>query len=64
MSSIEDCRVRSMLVPVSPSGTGKTFSRLTSSWLAESQLRLPKRECFSSRPSTVVGGGGGADPGL
>src|SRR5258708_16001158 len=41
-----------MLVPVSPSGTGKTLSRLTSSWLAESQLRLPRRARLKRGPST------------
>src|ERR1700694_3553960 len=44
-----------MFVPVSPSGTGKTFSRLTSSWLAPSQLRLPSRARLKSRPSTTSG---------
>src|SRR5919204_6702877 len=41
-----------MFVPVSPSGTGKTLSRLTSSWLAVSQLRLPSSACLKSCPST------------
>src|SRR3979490_3210616 len=55
MSSTADWRVKSMLVPVSPSGTGKTVSRLTSSWLAVSQLRLPSRARLKSRPSTSSG---------
>src|SRR5438067_4578177 len=43
-----------MLVPVSPSGTGKTLSRLTSSWLDASQLRLPSSARLKSGPSTPV----------
>src|SRR5207244_12374378 len=45
-----------MLVPVSPSGTGKTLRRLTSSWLAASQFRLPSRARLKSGPSTLDGG--------
>src|SRR6266581_4399416 len=55
MSSTADCNVSSMLVPVSPSGTGNTLSRLTSSWLAASQFRLPSRACLKSGPSTLDG---------
>src|SRR5437588_3299927 len=51
-SSTADWRVSSMLVPVSPSGTGKTLSRLTSSWLDASQFRLPSSACLRSWPST------------
>src|SRR5256885_4711789 len=43
-----------MLVPVSPSGTGKTLRRLTSSWLAESHVRLPSNARLKSGPSTPV----------
>src|SRR5919197_6767747 len=55
MSSTADCSVSSMLVPLSPSGTGNTFSRLTSSWLAASQLRDPSSACLKSCPSTLRG---------
>src|SRR5215471_9630748 len=53
MSSTADCSVRSMFVPVSPSGTGKTFRRLISSWCAFSHARLPNSACFRSWPSTL-----------
>src|SRR5579859_3175680 len=56
-SSTADSRVSSMLVPVSPSGTGKTLRRLTSSWLAESQARLPSSACLKRGPSTATGSG-------
>ncbi len=46
--------VSSMLVPVSPSGTGKTLSRLTSSWFEESQLRLPRSARLKIGPSTPI----------
>src|ERR1700730_4384465 len=55
MSSTADWRVRSMFVPVSPSGTGNTFSRFTSSWFADSQLRLPSKACLKTGPSTPTG---------
>ena len=53
-SSTADCRVSSMFVPVSPSGTGKTLSRFTSSWLVPSQLRLPSSARLNSGPSTPI----------
>src|SRR4029077_17177680 len=53
-SSTADCSVSSMLVPVSPSGTGNTLRRFTSSWFAESQLRLPSSARLKSGPSTPV----------
>ena len=43
-----------MLVPVSPSGTGKTLSLFTSSWFAPSQLRLPSRARLKRGPSTPI----------
>ena len=55
MSSTADWSVSSMFVPVSPSGTGKTLRRLTSSWFADSQLRLPNRACLKRGPSTPTG---------
>src|SRR5437879_3364813 len=55
MSSTADCSVSNMLVPVSPSGTGNTLRRLTSSWLADSQVRLPSRACLNRGPSTPAG---------
>src|SRR5215471_2711473 len=51
--STADCSVSSMLVPVSPSGTGNTLSRLTSSWCAPSHARLPSNACFRSWPFTL-----------
>src|ERR1700736_2787266 len=51
-----------MLVPVSPSGTGKTLSRLISSWCALSHARLPSSACFKSWPSTARGGAGLSRP--
>src|SRR4030088_439124 len=62
MSSTADCRVSSMLVPVSPSGTGKTLSRLISSWWALSQARLPSSARFKSWPSTARGAFGLSRP--
>src|SRR5437588_464119 len=44
-----------MLVPVSPSGTGNTLRRLTSSWLLASQLRLPRSARLKTGPSTPTG---------
>src|SRR6202171_1821683 len=46
-----DCNVRSMLVPVSPSGTGKTLSASTSSRLTVSQASEPSRASLKRRPS-------------
>src|SRR5712664_1788213 len=51
MSSIADCKVRSMLVPVSPSGTGKTLSASTSSRLTASQASEPRSASLKRRPS-------------
>src|ERR1700716_991631 len=51
MSSIADCKVSSMLVPVSPSGTGKTLSASTSSRLTVSQASEPNRASLKRRPS-------------
>src|SRR4030081_356149 len=51
MSSIADCNVRSMLVPVSPSGTGNTLSASTSSRLTVSQASEPSRASLKRRPS-------------
>ena len=38
-SAVTDSRVSAMLVPVSPSGTGKTLSRLMTCWWARSTSR-------------------------
>src|SRR6202171_5966041 len=46
-----DCNVRSMLVPVSPSGTGKTLSASTSSRLTVSQASEPSSASLKRRPS-------------
>src|SRR3979411_896157 len=51
MSSIADCNVSSMLVPVSPSGTGKTLSASTSARLTVSQASEPSRASLNKRPS-------------
>src|SRR5947209_1195682 len=51
MSSIADCKVRSMLVPVSPSGTGKTLRASTSSRFTVSQASEPSRASLKRRPS-------------
>src|SRR5205807_3688459 len=56
MSSTADCKVRSMLVPVSPSGTGKTFRESTSSRLTVSQASEPSRASLNRRPSHSVMG--------
>src|ERR1700716_2740088 len=56
MSSTADCRVRSMLVPVSPSGTGKTLRESTSSRLTVSQASEPSRASLNRRPSHSVMG--------
>src|ERR671935_384238 len=61
MSSTADCSVSSMLVPVSPSGTGNTFRRLTSSWLAASQVSDPSSACLKSCPSTLLGVAGSVE---
>src|SRR6185312_6473088 len=53
MSSTADWRVSSMLVPVSPSGTGNTLRRLSSSWFAASHPTLPSSACLNWVPSTV-----------
>src|SRR5436309_5303789 len=53
-SSTADCRVSSMLVPVSPSGTGKTLRRFTSSWLPASHVRLPSSARLKTWPSTPL----------
>src|SRR5215813_9543947 len=51
--STADCKVSNMFVPVSPSGTGNTLRRLTSSWCAPSHARLPSNACFRSWPFTL-----------
>src|SRR5256885_1558385 len=56
MSSTADCKVRSMLVPVSPSGTGKTFRESTSSRLTVSHASEPSRASLNRRPSHSVMG--------
>src|SRR5256885_7818933 len=56
MSSTADCKVRSMLVPVSPSGTGKTFRESTSSRLTVSHASEPRRASLNRRPSHSVMG--------
>src|SRR5438067_12032949 len=56
MSSTADCKVRSMLVPVSPSGTGKTLRASTSSRLTVSQASEPSRASLNRRPSHSVMG--------
>src|ERR1700732_1085081 len=56
MSSTADCKVRSMLVPVSPAGTGKTLRASTSSRLTVSQAREPSRASLNRRPSHSVMG--------
>src|SRR2546422_4570649 len=60
MSSTADCKVKSMLVPVSPSGTGKTLSASTSSRLIVSQASEPSRASLNSWPSHSVMGMVGA----
>src|SRR5438034_2008909 len=60
MSSTADCSVKSMLVPVSPSGTGKTLSASTSSRLIVSQASEPSRASLNSWPSHSVMGMVGA----
>src|SRR5260370_718457 len=55
MSSIADWSVRSMLITVSPSGSGNTLRRFTSSWLVANQLRLPSKACLNRGPSTPAG---------
>src|SRR5436309_12566692 len=60
MSSTADCKVNSMLVPVSPSGTGNTLSASTSSRLIVSQASEPSRASLNSRPSHSVMGMVGA----
>src|SRR6202011_3138980 len=56
MSSTADCKVRSMLVPVSPSGTGKTLRASTSSRLTVSQASEPSRASLNKRPLHSVMG--------
>src|SRR5882762_9478062 len=51
ISSTADCKVSSMLVPVSPSGTGKTLSASTSSRLTVSQASEPSSASLKRRPS-------------
>src|SRR5438105_5947499 len=60
MSSTADWRVSSMLVPVSPSGTGKTLRASTSSRLSVSQASEPSNASLNSRPSHCVMGMDGA----
>src|SRR5881392_4353552 len=60
MSSTADCSVNSMLVPVSPAGTGNTLSASTSSRLTVSQASEPSRASLNSRPSHSVMGMVGA----
>src|SRR5207253_10780190 len=60
MSSTADCKVNSMFVPVSPSGTGNTLSASTSSRLMVSQASEPSRASLNSRPSHSVMGMVGA----
>src|SRR5207249_7842664 len=60
MSSTADCKVNSMFVPVSPSGTGNTLSASTSSRLIVSQASEPSRASLNSRPSHSVMGMVGA----
>ena len=40
-----------MFVPVSPSGTGKTFNELTLCWLVLSHVRPASTICFRAWPS-------------
>src|SRR6059058_2835338 len=60
MSSTADCNVNSILVPVSPSGTGKTLSASTSSRLIVSQASEPSKASLNSRPSHSLMGMVGA----
>src|SRR2546429_9059986 len=56
MSSTAACKVRSMVVPVSPSGTGKTLRESPSSRLTVSKATEPSRASLNRRPSHSVMG--------
>src|ERR1700737_3113798 len=60
ISSTAAWSVSSMLVPVSPSGTGNTFNASTSSRLRVSQASEPSNASLNRRPSHCVMGMDGA----
>ena len=50
ISSYADCMVSTMLVPVSPSGTGNTLRELTSCWFVRSHVSPASTRVFDPRP--------------